>query len=90
MSALIARRPLRISVMRPGRHAEIEREPIGAEASRGELAFQQPAWVHDGRHRLSPVIIHDFYVESIALAKLETKRSNGRSRSLPIVLCGRL
>ena len=32
----------------PGRHADIEREPVGAQCSRGQFALQQTAWMNHG------------------------------------------
>ena len=57
----------------PRWHADVERQPIGAQFPRSQLALQQTARVYGRRHSvLSLVIVDDLDLVSVALAKLET------------------
>jgi hypothetical protein len=49
VSAVIERRPFR-AVTPAGRHADVERQPVGGKLSRRELALQQAARVCDRSH----------------------------------------
>ena len=46
----------------PRRHTEIERKPVGAQASDGKFPLQQTAWVDDRSHGSAFMII-DLYEE---------------------------
>ena len=69
-----------------GRHADVERQPVGGQLARGKLAFQETAGMCDGGMILSSVVIDDLDLVGIALAKLEADAPAGIHSHRPLIL----
>jgi hypothetical protein len=55
----------------PGRHAEVEREPVGAEFARLQFTPQQASGMHGNRHISPSMIIDDLDLKRVALPERE-------------------